>query len=108
MRDFNRIEIAGVDPEIVEKAQADFEGKVATALKKLDASSNFSGETKNIILELIGMLAIKSPEMRRHLAEPQIKVAKLMMAMNLASGRSIFFRQAAAPTWMRHCTSPIM
>ena len=85
MRDFNRIEIAGVDPEIVEKAQADFEGKVATALKKLDASSNFSGETKNIILELIGMLAIKSPEMRRHLAEPQIKVAKLMMAMNLES-----------------------
>ncbi|HEQ1717495.1 TPA: DUF4238 domain-containing protein [Pseudomonas aeruginosa] len=85
MRDFNRVEIAGVDPEIVEKAQADFEGEVATALKKLEATSDFSGETKNVILELIGMLAIKSPEMRKHLAEPQVKIAKLMMAMNLES-----------------------
>ncbi|HBP5689810.1 TPA: DUF4238 domain-containing protein [Pseudomonas aeruginosa] len=85
MRDFNRVEIAGVDPEIVEKTQADFEGEVATALKKLEASSDFSGETKNVILELIGMLAIKSPEMRKHLAEPQVKIAQLMMAMNLES-----------------------
>lgn len=85
VRDFNRVEISGVDPEVAEKAQADFEGEVATALKKLEATSDSSGETKSVTLELIGMLAIKSPEMRKHLAEPQVKIAKLMMAMNLDS-----------------------
>lgn len=85
MRDFNRIEIDGVDPEVVEKAQSVFEGKVAAALKKLEADSDFSGETKDVILELIGMLAIKSPEMRDHLAKPQIQIANQIMAMTFES-----------------------
>lgn len=85
MRDFNRVEIDGVDPEIVEKNQSEFEGKVATALKILGETFDFYGETKDLILELIGMLAIKSPEMREHLAKPQIEIAKKMMAMSLDS-----------------------
>lgn len=85
MRDFNHVEIDGVDPEIIEKAQSDFEGKVATALKKLEANSDFFGETKGVILELIGMLAIKSPEMRDHLAKPQIQIANQILAMTLES-----------------------
>lgn len=85
MRDFNRVDIDGVDPDIVEKTQSNFEGEVATALKKLEEEFNFSGETKNVILELIGMLAIKSPERRKHLAEPQVKIAKMMMAMTFES-----------------------
>jgi len=55
MRDFNRVAIDGVDPEIVEKTQSAFEGKAATALKTLEETSDFSGETKNVILELIGI-----------------------------------------------------
>ncbi|EEW07303.1 hypothetical protein VMB_14700 [Vibrio mimicus VM603] len=85
MRDFNRVEIEGVDPEIVEKTQSDFEGKAATALKRLEETSDFSGETKDVILELIGMLAIKSPEMREHLAKPQIQIANHIMAMTFES-----------------------
>ncbi|MEJ5279813.1 DUF4238 domain-containing protein [Pseudomonas sp. MYb541] len=85
MRDFNRVEIDGVDPEIIEKTQSNFEGEVASALKKLGESSDFSGKTKCTILELIGMLAIKSPEMRRHLSGPQVQIAHLMMAMTLES-----------------------
>ncbi len=85
VRDFNRVDIFGVDPEIVEKAQANFEGEVATALKNLDETSDFSGKNKDLVLELIGMLAIKSPEMREHLAKPQVQMANQMMAMTLAS-----------------------
>jgi hypothetical protein len=85
MRDFNRVEIDGLDPEIIEKTQSDFEGKAATALKKLEETSDFSGETKDVILELIGMLAIKSPEMREHLAKPQIQVANHIMAITFES-----------------------
>lgn len=85
MRDFNRVEIDGVDPEIVEKKQSEFEGKAATALKKLEETLDFSGDTKDLILELIGMLAIKSPERREHLAKPQIEIAKMIMAMTLES-----------------------
>lgn len=85
MRDFNRVEIDGVDPEIIEKTQSDFEGKAATALKKLEETSDFSGETKDVILELIGMLAIKSPEMREHLAKPLVQIANHIMAMTFES-----------------------
>lgn len=85
MRDFNRIEIEGIDPEIIEKTQAEFEGKAATALKRLEETFDFSGETKNFIIELIAMLAIKSPERRKHLSQPLIEIAKVMMAMNLAT-----------------------
>ncbi|QLG95478.1 DUF4238 domain-containing protein [Pseudomonas yamanorum] len=85
MRDFNRVEIDGVDPEIIEKTQSAFEAEVATALKKLGESFDFSGKTKYTILELIGMLAIKSPEMRKHLSGPQVQIANMMMAMTLES-----------------------
>lgn len=85
MRDFNRVEINGIDPEIIEKTQSDFESKAATALKKLEETSDFSGETKDVILELIGMLAIKSPEMREHLAKPQAQIANYIMAMTFES-----------------------
>lgn len=85
MRDFNRVEINGVDPEIIEKTQSEFESKAAMALKKLEETSDFSGETKDVILELIGMLAIKSPEMREHLAKPQAHIVNQIMAMTFES-----------------------
>lgn len=85
MRDFNRVGIDGVDPEIVEKIQSAFERQAAMALKDLEETSDFSGETKDVILELIGMLAIKSPEMRDHLAKPQVQIANHIMAMTFES-----------------------
>lgn len=85
MRDFNRVEIDGVDPEIIEKTQSNFESKAAAALKKLEETSDFSGDTKGVILELIGMLAIKSPEMREHLAKPHAQIANQIMAMTFES-----------------------
>lgn len=83
MRDFNRVEIEGVDPEIIEKTQSEFESKVAKALKELPETLDFSGETKDLILELIGMLAVKSPEMREQLSKPLIQIAKMKMAMTM-------------------------
>jgi hypothetical protein len=46
IRDFNRVEIGGVDPEIIGKKQSEFEGKAATALKNLRETLDFSGETR--------------------------------------------------------------
>ncbi|WP_219702754.1 DUF4238 domain-containing protein [Marinomonas lutimaris] len=83
MRDFNRVEIEGVDPEVIEKIQSEFEAKVAKALQGLPETLDFSGETKDLILEFIGMLAIKSPEMREHLSKPFIQIAKMTMAMTM-------------------------
>jgi hypothetical protein len=83
MRDFNRVEIEGVDPEVIEKTQSEFESKVAKALQELPETLDFSSETKDLILGLIGMLAIKSPEMREHLSKPLIQIAKMTMAMTM-------------------------
>lgn len=48
MRDFNRVNVEGVDQNHIEKALADFEGKAATALKKLEETSDFVGEVRDI------------------------------------------------------------
>jgi hypothetical protein len=85
IRDFNRVEIEGVDPNIIEKMQSDFEGQVATALKQLQRDIDFSDGVKNLVLNFIAMLTIRTPEMREHLAKPQIESAKRMMAMSLES-----------------------
>lgn len=83
MRDFNRVEIEGVNPEIVEKKQANFESQAALALKKLEDTQDFTGETKDVILELIAMLSIKSPQMREHLSKPLIQLVNQVLAKNL-------------------------
>ncbi|EOF5506408.1 DUF4238 domain-containing protein, partial [Salmonella enterica] len=49
VRDFNRLDIEGFDPNILESSLAEFEGSVATELKKLSQGAPFSGNTKDTI-----------------------------------------------------------
>jgi len=85
IRDFNRIEVDGLDPNTIEKMQSEFEGKVAKALKELNQNLDFSGEVKDLILQFIAMLAIRSPEMREHLSKPLTKIAETIISSNVAS-----------------------
>jgi hypothetical protein len=41
-RDFNRIEVEGMDRDAVERALAEFEGKVAPALERLKAAKSLA------------------------------------------------------------------
>jgi hypothetical protein len=85
IRDFNRIEIEGVDINAIESSLSEFEGNVASALKKLDETLDFSGETKDLILNLVALLGVRSPERREYIRRQEAEVIKRMMSLSLQS-----------------------
>lgn len=85
VRDFNRVEIEGVDPNHLESELSKFEGQAATALKNLRKTLDFSGETKVIILNLIALIAVRSPERREHMRQFEAQIAERIMEMTLDS-----------------------
>jgi hypothetical protein len=63
--DFNRIDIDGEDPYAVEKALSAVEGKISPALQEVIAARGFpSNEHRNLLLNLIAMLAVRNPRVR--------------------------------------------
>ncbi|MFH1235431.1 MAG: DUF4238 domain-containing protein [Parcubacteria group bacterium] len=85
VRDFNRIELEDADPEVLEQELATFEGKVATAIKAIEAQSKFDGDNKELVLNLIALLAVRSPEMRERFRKFHVDIAEIMMDLMLAS-----------------------
>ena len=85
VRDFNRVEIEGINPNHLESELSKFEGMAATALKKLKDTQDFSGETKDIILNLITLIAVRSPERREHMRQFEAQIAERIMGMTLDS-----------------------
>ncbi|MGV0087314.1 DUF4238 domain-containing protein (plasmid) [Rahnella aceris] len=85
VRDFNRVEIEGVDPNYIESSLAELEGRAATALRELESGEEFIDERRAIVLELISILSVRTPEMRNHISQPFIHMAKIMMSMSFES-----------------------
>lgn len=85
IRDFNRIEVEGHDPNAVESSLGDFEGKVATAIKNVSESYKFVGEDKDYILNFIALLSSRSPQKREHWRKFNADIAEKMLSMLLKS-----------------------
>lgn len=85
IRDFNRIEVDGLDPNAIEQSLSGFEGKVASALRNVEQDLNFEGDTKDLILNLIALFAVRSPEMREHWRKVQAELAEKIMGLSLAT-----------------------
>ncbi len=86
VRDFNRIEIkGGVDPNYLEHELSKFENQVATALKNLRKTLDFSGETKDIILHFITLIALRSPEKREYIRQCEAQLTERIMGITHAS-----------------------
>ncbi|WNC69962.1 DUF4238 domain-containing protein [Thalassotalea nanhaiensis] len=85
IRDFNRIDLEGVDQNAIETELSKFEGHAATALNRLKNSLDFSGETKDLVLNLIALIAIRSPERREHMRKFHAQLADVIMGMTLDS-----------------------
>lgn len=85
IRDFNRVDIAGIDQNGLENSLSQFESEAATALRRLEESLQFEGETKTLILNLIALLAIRSPEMREQRREFHADVVEKIMDLSLAT-----------------------
>jgi hypothetical protein len=85
IRDFNRINADGVDPNILEGSLSSFETKAATALKKLRDGASFDGDIREVTLNLVALLAIRSPQMREHWRNIQAQIAERIMDLTLFS-----------------------
>lgn len=85
IRDFNRIDADGVDQNILEKSLAEFEGEAARALKSLSNSAELAGDERDLILNLIGLLAVRSPQMREHMRKFHAQIAERLMDLTLVT-----------------------
>lgn len=85
VRDFNRIDIDGVEQDALEKSLSGFERQVDAALRDLEETLVFEGETRILILNLIALLGIRSPEMREQVRTLHASVAEKIMDLTLAS-----------------------
>jgi hypothetical protein len=84
-RDFNRVEISGIEPNMIESFMSGFEGKIPTAVSKIENGQLFEGESKAVILNLMAFLAIRTPQMRTHLGKFFSEIAEYTMASVVAT-----------------------
>jgi len=84
-RDFMRINIAGHAPDRVEKDLSVLETKWVEAIRRVAASGGFKGEDASLIMNLMALLAVRSPEMRENMRDFHERIAKRAMDMSLAT-----------------------
>lgn len=84
-RDFNRVEIPGHKPDALESNLSKFESEVAQSIRNVSASPKFEGDDRRNILNLIALLAVRSPQMREHIRQMSERMMKKMLGLSLAS-----------------------
>lgn len=84
-RDFLRIEVDGHEPDALERAMAGFDDQGAAALRHIDETNRFEGDDKIMVLNLIALFAVRSPQMRENLRLIQEQIMKMMMDQTLAT-----------------------
>lgn len=85
VRDFDRIDFEGIDPDIINQQLSDFESLAASSLRKIDKDLAFEGKDKENILNLIALLSIRSPQRREHWRNFQENLIKRMLEKMLYS-----------------------
>ena len=65
-RDFNRVDIDGHSPDVIENALAEFEDKAIQAIRNTIATKTFPASADcNLILNLICLIAVRNPKLRK-------------------------------------------
>ena len=84
--DFNRVEIEGNAPDVFEQEMAKFEGELAPALNRILEVRNLrSAEDRAILLNFIGLIAIRNPRHRETFRDFNEQVIKMMMDLATAT-----------------------
>ena len=86
---FNRIEIDGMDPEELEKAMSEFETKLAGALARINEARSFEDEEdRAYLITLIGLTALRNPEISENIRKIHENVGKMNIVARLKSQKS--------------------
>jgi hypothetical protein len=83
-RDFNRVELDGVDPNILEKGFAHFEGDAVAALRRIEQADSFADQDdRALVLNLIALLAGRNPRQRSSISDFMGQISEKIMRMTL-------------------------
>jgi hypothetical protein len=82
-RDFMRFEVEDRKPDWLEEEFGKLESSAVTAIREVAKSGIFDGGNKNYILNLMALLAVRSPEQRENMREFQARVAERVMDLVL-------------------------
>lgn len=82
-RDFMRFEAKDRKPDWLEEEFGKLESAAAEAIREVTRSGVFDGENKKYILNLMALLAVRSPEQRENMREFQARVAQRVMDLML-------------------------
>lgn len=82
LRDFHAIDIEGHPPDALEAALGQFEGQVAAALDRIIAARQITDdEDRALLLNLVGLLAVKSPRHRENFRAFKESVIRKMLTI---------------------------
>jgi hypothetical protein len=84
-RDFNRIDIEGYDPNFIEKELSKIESGIAAALKNIVAGGPFIKDTRDYLIILIALMAIRTPRRREHFSSFHSEVMYKVLDVSLAT-----------------------
>lgn len=84
-RDFMRVDVEGERIDVVESEMGKFEGQCVGGLRRVVAARKFEGEDANLTLNLMALLAVRSPERREHLRRIHEQIAKQVMGVVLSN-----------------------
>jgi hypothetical protein len=85
-RDFNRVELEGNDPDVVEAGMAVFEGKLAPVLERVIATGSLGADEDRVyLMNLIGLLAIRNPRWRETWRDFEERVVKVVADMMVST-----------------------
>ena len=74
-----RFEAQGRKPDWLEEEFSKLEFKACEAIRHVVQTRTFAGEDKNYILNLMALLAVRSPEQRENMRDFQARVARARM-----------------------------
>ncbi|TDK67984.1 DUF4238 domain-containing protein [Sapientia aquatica] len=85
-KDFNRIEVPGFAPDHIESQMSKFETQLDQALGRvIQAKSLDNLEDFNLILNLIALMAVRTPRKRETIRQSQEQILKRVMEMSLSN-----------------------
>jgi hypothetical protein len=85
-RDFNRIEIDGIDPNQIEKAFSGFERELDGALDRIIAARSLeNADDRNLLMNLITALVLRNPKFRDNFGNFHDEITKRMLGLMIAS-----------------------
>lgn len=85
-RDFHAVDLKNHSQDSLERALSEFESELSPAIERTIAACRFeSHDDQSLIVNLIGILFVKNPRMRRQFAEFRARTIKIVMDLSLAT-----------------------